>query len=70
MAFSLIVADNMLVQKPCNSRFSESVPFSKTLLVVKAEEEVIEILCKITTVNLNLLHIKPMQNYLYQLINN
>ena len=39
------------------------------LLVVKTEEEVIEIPYKITTVTLNLLLIKPMQSYSYQLIN-
>ena len=60
----------MLVQKTQNSRFSESFPFSKILLVVKAEEEVIEIPYKIATVTLNLLHIKPMQSYSYQLIDN
>ena len=62
--------DNILVQKTHNIRFSESLPFSKILLVVKAEEEVTEISYKIATVTLNLLHIKPIQSFSYQLINN
>ena len=69
MAFFLTAANNMLVQKTQNSRFSESFPFSKILLMVKAEEEKIEIHYKITDVSLNLLHIKPMQSYSYQLMN-
>ena len=60
----------MLVEKTQNNRFSEPVPFRKLLLVVKAGEEVIEIPYKITTITLNLLHMKPMQGYSYQLLNN
>ena len=41
-AFFLTAADNMLVQKTQITRFLESLPF-RILLVVKAEEEVIEI---------------------------
>ena len=37
---------------------------------MNAEEEIIEIPYKITTITLNLLHIKPMQSYSYQLLNN
>ena len=70
MPFFLTAADNMLVQKAQNSRFSESVPFSKILNLVNTEKEVIEIPYKISTVTLKLLHIKPMQIYSYQLINN
>ena len=66
----MTTANNRLVQKTQNCRFLESLPFSKILLVVKVEEEVIEIFYKITTVTLNLLHIKPMQSYSYELINN
>ena len=55
----------MLVQKTQIGRFLESLPFSKILLVVKTEEEVIEIPNKITTVTLNLLRIKPMRNCSY-----
>ena len=55
----------MLVQKTQIGRFLESLPFSKILLVVKAEEEVIEISYKITTVTLNFLRIKPMQSCSY-----
>ena len=61
----MTAADIMLVQKSQNSRFWESVRFSKILLVVKAEEEVTEISYKIATVTLNLLHIKAMQSYSY-----
>ena len=50
IAFFLTAVDNMLVQKTHNSEFSESVPFSKILLVVETEEEVTEIPYKITTV--------------------
>ena len=62
--------DNMSVQKTQNRRFSELLPFSKILLVMKAEEELIEIPYKIATVILNLLHIKLMPSFSYQLINN
>ena len=62
--------DNMLVQKIQNSRFSESFPLNKILLLMKAEEEVIKIPYKISTITLNLLHIEPMQSYSFQLINN
>ena len=40
------------------------------MLVVKAEEEVTGIPYKTTTVTLNLLHIKPIQYYSYQFMNN
>ena len=52
--FFLTAAENMFFQKTLVGRFLESAPFSKILLVVKAEEEVTEIPCKITTVTLNL----------------
>ena len=60
----------MLVQKTQMGRFLESLPFRKILLVVKDEKEVIEIPYKITTVTLNLLHVKPVQSYSFQLMNN
>ena len=60
----------MLAQKSKLVGFRNQFYFSKILLVGKAEEEVIEIPYKITTVTSNLLHIKPMQNYSRQLINN
>ena len=53
-SFFLTAEDNMLIQKTQNSRFLESLPFSKILLVVKAEEEVIEIPYKIITITLNI----------------
>ena len=68
LAFFLTAADNILVQKTQNSRFLESLPFSKILLMMKAEQEVTEIPHKITTLTPNLLHNKPMQSYSYQLI--
>ena len=58
----------MSVQKT-KKRFLESVSFTKIFRVVRIEEEVIEISYKITTVTLNTLHIKPLQSYSYQLIN-
>ena len=60
----------MLVQKTQMGRFLESLPFRKILLVVKDEKEVIEIPYKITTVTLNLLNVKPVQSYSFQLMNN
>ena len=59
-----------VVPEAQTGRFLELIPFGKILLVVKTEEEAIEILYKITNVTLNLLHIKPMKSYSYQLINN
>ena len=59
-----------VVPETQTGRFLELIPFGKILLVVKTEEEAIEIPYKITNVTLNLLHIKPMKSYSYQLINN
>ena len=53
-SFFLTALDNILVQKTQTSRFSESIPYSKILLLVKAEKKIIEIPYEIIMVTLNI----------------